>query len=323
MNTKFATCCLLGDIEGREHFGYKKTTKTAFLKNKDWNFLQSLWSHNIEKTREALLFLSSQPERYHFFRISSDLFPLATLPEVLPFYKQEISSLQQRIQEIGSEVKSISANFRLVTHPGQFTILNSRNQKVIENSILDLQYHYDFMSAFNMPYSINIHLGSGPDKDDPLSHIHRFKVGWELLSKDIQKVLSLENDEKVADVSTIIHCYKTYGVKVCYDAHHQACFLSSSKHTGEFRPFVLAQDQIEIIEESWKDLNLPPTMHLSNRREIDSIGSKAFPHSDYLYDESFNNSAVRYLLNRGWDIECEAKAKFPAVVEFSNKISLL
>jgi UV DNA damage endonuclease len=178
------------------------------------------------------------------------------------------------------------------------------------------------MSAFGMPYSINIHLGSGPDKDDPLSHIHRFKVGWELLPKEIQKVLSLENDEKVADISTIIHCYKTYGTKICYDAHHQSCFLSSQKHLGEFRHFVLSSEQIDIIEESWRDLSLPPTMHLSNRREPNSIGSKSFPHSDYLYDDQFNIPAVSYLLNQGFDIECEAKAKFPAVVDFFNKIKI-
>ena len=312
---KLATCCLLGDTHLGK-FGYKKMTKSEFLKNRDEEKLLSLWNYNINKTHEALKFLSSQEECFHFFRISSDLFPLATLQETKSFYKKHISSLQKSIAEIGKEIKSIAPSFRLVTHPGQFTILNSKNPKVVNAALEDLQYHYDFMSSFSLPFSINIHIGSGSTENDS-SHILRFEKGFSLLPQEIKNTLSLENDEKVGDLSCIIEASKRTGVKICYDHHHQACYFSSPKRLGVFKPYSLSEEEIDFIGESWKGSGMVPTMHLSNRRELESIGGKSFPHSDFLYDESFNVSVLP-LLQRGWDLEVEAKAKFPAVKKFKD-----
>lgn len=312
---KLATCCLLGDTEYGK-FSYNKITKTSFLKDKDEKKLLNIWKLNIQKTRDAMLFLARQDERYHFFRISSDLFPLATLPIISDFYNKNIKDLQESLSKIGREVLEISPSFRIVTHPGQFTILNSKNPKVFDAALSDLKYHYDFMSPFSIPFSINIHLGSG-EGNEPGSHIDRFVLGFQKLPKEIQDVLSLENDEKVADLDTCIEVYKRTGVKICYDLHHQAAFFSSSKRLGKFLPYNLSEDQFKIIEDSWKNSGMVPTLHLSNRREEDSVGSKSFPHSDFLYDTEFNHSVLP-LLRAGFYLECEAKAKFPAVKKFSE-----
>jgi UV DNA damage endonuclease len=314
---KFATVCLLGDIEGREHFGYKKITRTSFLKNKDFVSLKNLWISNIEKTREALLFLSSQPEQYHFFRISSDLFPLATLPEVIPFYKSEIVSLQQRIQEIGNEIKTVSPSFRLVTHPGQFCVPNSVHSHVVHNAIMELKYHYDFMSAFNMPFSINIHCsGKGKEAKDRMVSVLQNDM-----PQEIKRVLSLENDEKCSSIAEIIDVCSKTDVMPCFDIHHEAVNETfNGSEVYEYR--ILSDDQCKFIEDSWRrNINLTPTMHISNRLNQGSLKNLACAHSDFLY-ESQNYKLLHYI-NHGWDIEVEAKAKFPAVQKFYEHWSMV
>lgn len=312
---KLATCCLLGDTEYGK-FSYNKMTKSAFLKDRNEEKLLGIWNSNIQKTEDAMLFLTKQDERFHFFRISSDIFPLATLPQISSFYKKHISSLQKSISEVGQRVKKISPNFRIVTHPGQFSVINSKNPKVLDAAIVDLQYHYDFMSAFGIPFSINIHLGSG-EGSEPGSHIKRFVHGFQTIPKEVRESMSLENDEKVADLDTCIEVYKQTGIKLCYDLHHQAAFYSSSKRLGVFQPYKLSQGQIDAIDASWKSSGMAPTLHLSNRREENSVGSKSFPHSDFLYDHKFNQ-AIFPLFDLGYDLEIEAKAKFPAVKKFSE-----
>ncbi len=46
-------------------------------------------------------------------------------------------------------------------HPDQFVILNSTNEKIIENSIRELQYHFKILESMALPTNakIPIHVG--------------------------------------------------------------------------------------------------------------------------------------------------------------------
>ena len=72
------------------------------------------------------------------------------------------------------------------------------------------------------------------------------------------------------------------------------------------------------IEEGWSKLGMKPTMHLSNRLHLDSKKGPACAHSDYFYDSE--NWKVLYYLERGWDIEMEAKHKLPATKGFVDSL---
>ena len=51
-------------------------------------------------------------------------------------------------------------------HPDQFVILNSKNEKIIENSVRELQYHSKVLESMNLPYNakIQIHIGGVYDE---------------------------------------------------------------------------------------------------------------------------------------------------------------
>ncbi len=43
-------------------------------------------------------------------------------------------------------------------NPNQFVILNSKNERVIENNIMELQYHSDLLENMDMPFDAKIQI---------------------------------------------------------------------------------------------------------------------------------------------------------------------
>jgi UV DNA damage repair endonuclease len=75
-------------------------------------------------------------------------------------------------------------------------------------------------------------------------------------------------------------------------------------------------DELGVIKESWDRMGINPTTHLSNAKSKDGSWKDYFSHSDYLYDTDFNKKVVDVSMRNNFDIECEAKAKLPAIENF-------
>lgn len=305
-NFKLATCCMIDS-----NFGYKSTTKTSFLKNKDYSKLVSIWRHNVAKTREAFQYLLSQPEVYHYFRVSSTVFPLNTLPETHDYWKSWFRDEGERLcNEVGDYVLSVDPNFRAVTHPNQFVVVNSKSEKVYDAAVQELEATYSLMTALKLPFNINVHL-AGKDADAKSRSIRNHKK----LPAHVANVLSYENDEKSSCIADVLDVCEATGALPCFDVHHEAVF-----NTFKNQPYklpLLPDDTLRRVESLWTRTSLRPTFHVSNRLELHSVKGKACAHSDYLYED--DNEVLCHYLSRGWDLEVEAKAKFPAVKKFYEK----
>jgi UV DNA damage endonuclease len=313
---RLGLCCLLGDIKDVPKFGYRTMTKTKWEKTKNYEELYSIWFENIKKTKWLLNYLADKPDYFHFLRMTSDLLPLVNLPGVWDFYLDKRKMLQKEIKSIGDDLVSRNKKFRMVMHPGQFTLLNSVRDDVNEKAILDLQYHYDMVSAFGFPYSINIHLGAGPTKDDKQSYIDRFVNNYSQLPDYLRECLSIENDEKVCDLSLLIKLYDKVKILICYDHHHQACYMANKDRKGVYEYYDISDEELGVIKESWLRMGINPTTHLSNAKSKDGTWKDYFAHSDYLYDDELNKKVIDISIKNNFDIECEAKAKLPAVEKF-------
>lgn len=76
-----------------------------------------------------------------FMRMSSEMFPFASHPEV--GYTLEFADAQ--LKEIGSTAKELGV--RLTSHPGQFTQLGSPSEKVVSNAFRDLNCKWVSLSV--------------------------------------------------------------------------------------------------------------------------------------------------------------------------------
>ena len=91
------------------------------------------------------------------FRLSSDIFPWASEYgiENSPYYKR----IEIVLRACGNYAKK--HGIRITSHPGPFNVLVSPNEKVVQNTITDLELHgkvFDMMGLSRTPYNkLNIH----------------------------------------------------------------------------------------------------------------------------------------------------------------------
>ena len=232
------------------------------------------------------------------FRISSELFPWASeykLEEMPDF--GEIRSV---LEKVGAQP------IRLSTHPGPFNKMAGTGA-TLQNTITDLEIHsqlFDLMALEPSHWNkINIHVGGAyGDKEET---IRRFAQNFRLLSANLQKRLTVENDDKpglyaVADLKPL---HEMIGIPIVFDYFHHKL------HTGglsEKEAFLMAYT-------TW---DVKPVFHYSSsKRDNEDPTAKKEAHADYLY-ERINT------YGKDVDIVLEAKAKELALLRYREEFGM-
>nr|NDG60558.1 hypothetical protein [Betaproteobacteria bacterium] len=107
--------------------------------------------NNQTKEKRQMEWIGSLPKNQRQFRISSDLFPVYTHNDWMWFYFQPdvINYLEKHLSKVGDIARG--KDVRLSFHPGQFCVLASDNNGIVDNSIIEFEYHTDI--ARYMGYS--------------------------------------------------------------------------------------------------------------------------------------------------------------------------
>ena len=179
------------------------------------------------------------------FRITSDLVPLASHP-ICQYNWQD--HFKNQLSSIGRY--AINKSMRISMHPGQYTLLNSIKEEVIENSIKDLEYHTDILDLMNMDSSAKIQIHVGGVYGDKKSAISRFISTYEDLNPRIKRRLVIENDEKSYSLSDCMQISQATKIPIVYDTlHHEA------NNNGES-----VYDSLEMVSGTWdKEDGIPLT----------------------------------------------------------------
>ena len=237
------------------------------------------------------------------FRISSALFPLSDKvnrdlwdnPEVVSYLKIAGDFIKQQ-------------GMRVSTHPGQFCVLSSDSDTVIENSFRELSIHgwlFDSMGLDRTTqYAINIHGGKSNRSEKLIKQI-------QLLPDDVRCRLTLENDENCYSVVDLLQIHRETNTPIVFDSHH---------HTFNDGGINM-QEAFEASCETWS-AGIKPLQHISNTEPSLINGSvmDRRKHSDmihYVPDEQLN--ALRKNLI---DVECEAKKKNLAIFKMSKDFDI-
>ena len=97
---------------------YKTYTYSNFIKDKNKKKLEDIITSNLFHLQELLKY--NNKNNIHFFRISSNLIPLATKKEVnINYYTKYKSNYLELEQEIKKN------NMRVDFHPSEYCVLNS------------------------------------------------------------------------------------------------------------------------------------------------------------------------------------------------------
>ena len=224
----------------------------------------------ILKNLEDLLSMIDWNEAYGIkvFRLSSEMFMHKTNPKV-PDYDYDFAI--PLLKQIGQKARDY--NHRLTFHPGQFNVLGTPREKVLKQTIADLQYHADVLDLMEMGKdSVMVIHGGGVYNDKPKTK-QRWIENYNNLSESIKNRLVLENCERSYSIIDCLEISDVCGVPVVLDTHHFECY--KLLHPDE--KFEAPEYYIASILKTWKHKGIKPKFHVSEQGD-----GRVGKHSDYI-----------------------------------------
>jgi UV DNA damage endonuclease len=297
-----------------------KTTTISWLNRQTREVAeQRLWDimvYNIEALRLMVERVSGLEHNLRMCRLSSDILPGYTEPNWSYYYRRSDvrAYLERHFLRLGDLARS--RDVRLSFHPGQFVCIVSDRPEVVNNSLLDLEYHTDMARYMGygkskLDFKINVHLSGRLG-------IEGFDAAWNRMSPELRNCLTLENDEYQTTIDQLIPL--SHRVGLVLDVHHHWVT------TGEY--IESNDERIKKVIESWchDGVDRRPVIHYSLSREdvlrdhsgeqrpdmaslIDFGHKRAHlrAHSDFMWNRAVNES-VRPHWEWG-DVMVEAKGK--------------
>ena len=270
-----------------------RSSRTFRLKNYSEEKLIQTVEGNLLCLKQILEY--NKQNKIYFFRVTSDLVPFASHP-IMEFDWQVY--FKEKLSEIGKFIKE--NKMRITMHPGQYTLLNSPNEKVFENSIKELEYHVDILDlmALNKTAKVQIHVGGV--YGDKLRSRQRFIERYNNLSDRIKDRLIIENDEKSYKLTDCLFIHKKTRIPVVFDVYHHKCLNSEESLEEAFSLFI----------KTWSLDDGPPIIHYSSEHPI-----KGKPrHADSI-DISHFKDFLKKTKNFDFDIMLEIKDKEKSALE--------
>jgi UV DNA damage endonuclease len=296
---KKSLCCISLQLQEK---GIKANTmtKTRFLALERKSAVDTVSKRTLNNVSTTVQIIALCASKGWNYRISSDLFPLATLPEAnLSFDVLPDKNKIYEMFKLGSEI--ITKNkVRCSTHPDQFVVPASASASVVAKSIVELKNHAGIMDLFGLPQSyespINIHMNcyKGGTKDIA----KRFIDVYNDLPVNVKSRLVLELEDKPNSwglINLYDLIYQKTGIPITYDSHHFR--LNNPENISPEKAILMCM-------ETWGKYK--QLFHYSNGRS----GPTDRAHSDYVYilhKELFENDV---------DVEFEFKAKDYAIEKF-------
>jgi UV DNA damage endonuclease len=293
-------CCISLELKDRG-VGHQTMTFKRFASLPRQEALQTLGDrilNNLQTTNETIQYCA---ENNWVYRVSSDIFPLITYDEAnvsledLPNYEEiqdEFDNIEQTIIDTG---------VRVSTHPSEFNVLASTNEKAVDKTITELNFYSSFFDRIGLPadYSapMNLHVHNKSGSYDEI--ISRFIHNKSRLDENCRKRLVIENDDKincwsVDELVTIF--YPRTNIPITFDYLHHKC-----------NPNGLDEETaINRCYETWGGYR--PLFHYSESR----VGNNPRAHADYA-ENNFNTYGLEF------DCDYELKMKDLAIKHWESK----
>lgn len=274
------------------------SSRTFRLKNFSEERLIETIESNLDCLEKILKF--NYENKILFFRITSDLIPFASHP-IMKFDWQ--SYFKKRFEEIGNYIRE--SHMRITMHPGQYTVLNSRNLNVLNNSIKELQYHAEVLDLLNLESSAKIITHVGGIYGNKQESLKKFINNYQKLDETIKNRYVIENDDKSYNVNDCLLVHENTNIPVILDIYHHSC-----KNTGES-----LIDAIEKTIKTWKKKDGLPILHYSSEHPTKG----KYRHADEIDINHFNRF-IEMIKEYDVDIMLEIKNKERSAILAINSL---
>jgi UV DNA damage endonuclease len=228
-----------------------RSSRTLRLKNYSEEKIKGLIENNLNCLKEILKF--NLNHQIYFFRISSDLIPLASHP-IMKFNWKDY--FKTKFEEIGN---FISRNkMRITMHPGQYTVLNSIKDSVAQNSLKELEYHIDVLDLMELDRTAKVQIHVGGVYGDKEKSLQRFIERYFKLDDKIKNRLIIENDDKSYSLKDCLKINASTQIPIIFDVYHHEC-----KNNGES-----IENGLKKVSNTWRKIDGIPIIHYSSEHPI-------------------------------------------------------
>jgi UV damage endonuclease UvdE len=291
----------------------ERSTTVAWLSRQSRKVAEStLWDIATYNAESAIRLVEFTAKNGHgMVRLGSGMLPASTHPDWRYFWESSdnVSALEKMFARVGERAREL--DIRISFHPGQYTVLASDNDEIVERSIADFEYHATLARWMGygktfQDFKCNVHISGRRGSAGIIAILPR-------LSPEARNIITIENDEFSWGLDESLKL--TEYVPLVLDIHHH--FIS----TGEY---ILPTDErfLRVID-SWRGIR--PAIHYSYSRE-EYVGHVVdeLPNMEKLLEQGYkkqklrahsdvypNSTANRWALTF-WDaadIQCEAKFK--------------
>ncbi len=235
------------------------------------------------------------------FRVTSSLIPFASNKAVNQINWRE--DFSEKLAVIRAKI--LDHSIRISAHPGQYTVLNSLNDDVVERSILELEYHVDIIESLGGTRNSKIIIHIGGVFGDKEKAIRRFiDVVNHRLSERIKRHLIIENDDRLYHAEDVLYIASQTGLPMVFDNLHHACNPGPSN--------LPERDLILQAFSTWSAEDGRPKIHYSQQANGKKIGA----HTDTINAEKFMQF-FNHLQDLTFDIMLEVKDKNRSALKVS------
>jgi UV DNA damage endonuclease len=295
--------------EAQTTVSWLKRQTTEVAEQKMWDIMQ----HNIQSCYNLIEYVGGLPAGLRMVRLGSNQLPMYTEPTFRyywenPDVRKVCEAGYGRAGKLAREL-----DVRLSMHPGQFCVLASDNEDIVNRSIEEFEYHADIIRWMGygqswQDFKCNVHISG---RQGPAG----IKNALTRLSPEARNCITIENDENKWGIEDSLELEKD--VALVLDIHHHWC------REGEY--IQSTDDRFKRVVDSWRGIR--PAMHYSYSRDeqlpadfthttkpdmkalLDSgyKKGKLRAHSDYMNNSAVNDWALSFAPYA--DIMVEAKMK--------------
>ena len=275
-------------------------------------------SVSLAYLRDVFTYLAEA--KISMYRISSELAPYATHPDMPQFHRQ-VEQCAAELAQVGAIARSF--DLRLSFHPAQHVVLNAPGPELVARSAADLVVQAAILDAMDMGPEAVVVIHVGGVYGDPEAARERFARNYEALPEAPRRRLVLENDDVRFGVADILWIHERTGIRLIFDILHHRL------NNPDSRP---SRDALAACLATWP-ADVRPKIHFSSPRTewlVDG-GDGSQPaevrqtrwnyHSDYVNPFEFIDFLRMAEGLRSFDVMLEVRAKDLALHQLRDDLA--
>ena len=207
--------------------------------------------YSLELVDKILDYLKA--EHLDMYRLSSDLAPYATHPD-MPQFHDMVAESDTELRAFGAKARDY--DIRLSFHPSQYVLLNAPDPELTRRSIWDLSSQAEMLDRMGLDDEAVMVTHVGGVYDDHSASRARWIEGWERCPEHVRRRLVLENDDIRFSAADVLWIHERTGVRLIFDYQHFWCLNPERLDM---------RDTLERFIASWP-AGVRPKIHFSSPR---------------------------------------------------------